>query len=107
MLRGEIEEKYGTDWWKRQLKMDLDHVVKLCVRQIDEKIPEILRCGVIFKHPTKPKRYKCVHKWNDNEYTTLVFIPTNHSNIVITGFSSNPEDINMFERIRGGGGKDA
>jgi hypothetical protein len=102
MLREEIEGKYGKDWWRRRLKMDIDHVVKLCVRGIDVKIPTILKNGVIYNHPQKHKRYVCVHQENDMEYLTLIFIPTKDSNIVITGFPSKPEEIEMYKRIRCG-----
>ncbi len=81
--------------------MDIDHVVKLCVRGIDVKIPTILQYGVIYPHPENKRRYMCVHKESDNEYITLVFIPVRNSNIIITGFPSKPEEKEMFEKIKG------
>ena len=102
MLRKEIEEKHGKDWWKRKLKINTEHVIKLCVRGIEnEKIREALRCGVIYRHPEKAKRYMCVHK-EDGDYLSIVFVPANHSNIIISGFPSKPKEIDIFETIRGG-----
>lgn len=103
MLRKDIEKKFGEKWWERNYKMDINHTISLCVRRIDEKIPTILQCGVIYKSPDNPKRYICVHKESSGEYISSVFIPTKYSNIVITGFPAKPEHIEMFEKITGGG----
>ncbi|MBM3304191.1 MAG: hypothetical protein FJY76_03765 [Candidatus Aenigmarchaeota archaeon] len=100
MLRAQIEAKYGPNWWSRRYKMDVDHVVKLCVRGIDEKIPLILKHGAIYQHPEKPRRYVCVHRGSETEYTTLIFVPGNNSNFIVTGFPSKPEEIEMWRKIR-------
>ena len=102
MLRKDLEKEHGINWWKREYKVDFDHMVKLCVRGIDEKIVTMLKCGVICSHPENPKRLLCIHKDSDGDYYTLIFIPSKNSNIVITGFRSRPEHIDIYERVRGG-----
>lgn len=100
MLRSEIDEKYGEGWWKRQYNIEIGHTVKMAIREIDTKIKEILKFGVIYKDPKKKKRYVCVSEIN-REYLTLIFAPCNKTNFILTGFSSNPEQIEMFKKIRG------
>ena len=103
MLRKGIEEKHGKDWWKRKFHIEESHVIKLIGREIDEKIVEILKHGVIIDHPPpKKRRCMCIHKEPNGEYTTLIVIPTKRINFIITGFPSNPEQIEVFENERSG-----
>ena len=104
MLRKQIEDKHGKNWWNRKIKIDVNHVVKLCVRGIEEDlIRDALKCGVMYPHPEKTNRYVCVHKKSQDDYVKIIFVPGKNSNFIISGVQAKPEDIETYEKFRGSG----